>query len=144
MEQLQTFLSEFWGWIAMGAFGLTTLIEVTPIKINPWSKLFKFIGSQINGEMMEMVKDLSSKVEEQGARIDDNERDRIRYEILDFANSCRNKRRHSIDEFEHIFEINDKYHEILERRKEKNGRIDRDMKYIQELYIKNQENDDFL
>lgn len=34
---------------------------------------------------------------------DENEMDRIRSEVLDFANSCRQKRRHTKEEYDHIF-----------------------------------------
>ena len=44
-----------------------------------------------------------------------DEKDRIRYEVLDFANSCRNGRRHTKDEFQHIIDLNDKYEVLLDK-----------------------------
>lgn len=45
---------------------------------------------------------LSTKIQEVSDRNDENEKDRIRWEILDFANSCRNGRKHSKEEYVHI------------------------------------------
>ena len=98
----------------------------------------------MNSELESKVDRLSEKVSTQEQRIDENERDRIRYEIFDFANSCRNKRKHSQEEFNHIFELNDKYHQILRRRSESNGKIASDMRYIESLYLHCQEQNDFL
>lgn len=123
---------------------LGLLFEVAPIRINPWTTILSAVGKRLNKDVTEKVDKLAAEVSAQGERIDDNERDRIRYEILDFANSCRNYRKHSQEEFNHIFELNDKYHDILSRREEANGKIDRDMEYITTLYRRCQEQNDFL
>ena len=34
---------------------LLSLVEVSPIKINPWSGLAKWLGRAINGEVLESV-----------------------------------------------------------------------------------------
>ena len=39
-----------------------TLIQLTPIKINPWTWLGKAIGRAINGEVLSKVDELSSAV----------------------------------------------------------------------------------
>ena len=41
---------------------LMTLIQITPIKINPWSWLARIIGRAINGEVLEKVNSLSEDV----------------------------------------------------------------------------------
>lgn len=128
------------GISAVALLGL--LLEVAPIKLNPWTAVLSAIGKRLNKDVTEKVDKLAAEVSAQGERIDDNERDRIRYEILDFANSCRNCRRHSSEEFNHIFELKDKYHDILDRREEANGKIDRDMEYITTLYRRCQEQND--
>ena len=38
---------------------LLTLVEITPIKINPWSWLGRKIGRAINGEVLEKVETLT-------------------------------------------------------------------------------------
>lgn len=59
-----------------------------------------------------------------------NEKDRIRYEILSFANSCRNGVKHTKDEFEHIVELNTKYKKLLEETDDENGVFEIEYEYI--------------
>ena len=73
-----------------------------------------------------------------------DEKDRIRYEVLSFANSCRNGYRHSRDEFQHIIDLNDKYEKLLEQTGDTNGVFTEEYKYIVDLYHKCQVENDFL
>lgn len=79
---------------------------------------------------------LSKKIQDVSDRNDENEKDRIRWEILDFANSCRNGRKHSKEEFNHIIELRVKYEDLLAKSGDKNGVFEEDFKYIQRLYTK--------
>ena len=83
---------------------------------------------------------LSRKIQDVSDRNDENEKDRIRWEILDFANSCRNNRKHSKEEFNHIIELRVKYEKLLEKSGDENGVFEEDYRYIQSLYV----NGDFL
>lgn len=73
-----------------------------------------------------------------------NEKDRIRWEILDFANSCRNGRRHTKDEFEHIITLNKKYKQLLKATDDENGIFELEYEYIQGLYTERLKKNDFL
>ena len=83
---------------------------------------------------------LSKKIQDVSDRNDENEKDRIRWEILDFANSCRNGRKHSKEEFNHVIELKVKYEKLLEKTGDENGVFEEDYRYIQSLYV----NGDFL
>ena len=67
-----------------------------------------------------------------------------RWEVLDFANSCRNGKKHTKDEYQHIITLNTKYKDLLKRTKDKNGVFEEEYKYIQKLYAERQEKNDFL
>lgn len=132
----------------------TFVIQITPIKWNPWSQLFKWIGKLINTEtdkkindLIDSTKKLNKKLEDETqsldnkitnlhTMVDENEKDRIRYEVLDFANSCHNNRRHTKDEFEHIIALNDKYETLLKRTGDKNGVYNAEYEYLMKLYEK--------
>lgn len=140
---------------------ISLFIQFTPIKLNPWSALFKWIGKLITGDacakidgLLEKVNKIDSLVEKVD-KIDrdvdkinqdvmNNEKDRIRWEILDFANSCRNNRKHTRDEFQHIAALNDKYKDLLEKTHDKNGVFEIEYDYIQKLYAERLEKNDFL
>lgn len=131
--ELKTILEYSGGALAI----LLTLIQITPIKINPWSAIAKAIGRAINGDLTRAVNQVSESV-------DQNEIDRLRWEILDFSNSCQNGRRHTREEFDHIIRMHEKYESILTRRNESNGQVDMAYDYIKTLYQKCLIERDFL
>lgn len=130
-------LNEILGWSGAGLFVVLSLIQITPLKLDPWSKIAKWIGNALNGDLMKEVGALNDHV-------DQNEIDRLRWEILDFANSCQRGHKHSQEEFDHIVKMHEKYEEILRRRRETNGQIDLAFEYITTLYKKCQIEHDFL
>ena len=61
---------------------LLSLIEVSPIKINPWSRLAKIIGHALNAEVLEQQKQTQKKLEEH-IQVDDEHHTREHFiEIL--------------------------------------------------------------
>jgi len=123
---------------------VSIFIQITPIKVNPWSALFKWIGKTITGNACSKIDGLIDKVEKIEKDVKNNEKDRIRWEILDFANSCRNNRKHTRDEFQHIVALNDKYKRLLQETNDTNGVFEVEYNYIQDLYAERLEKNDFL
>jgi len=123
---------------------VSIFIQITPIKINPWSALFKWIGKAITGNACSKIDSLIEKIEKIEKDVKTNEKDRIRWEILDFANSCRNDRKHTRDEFQHIVALNDKYKRLLSETHDTNGVFEVEYNYIQDLYAERLEKNDFL
>jgi excinuclease UvrABC helicase subunit UvrB len=77
------------------AIALLTIIEVTPIKVNPWSSLLKIIGRALNAEIMEKLKETNT--------------DEVRYRILRFDDEIRHKMRHTEEHYDQIIADIDKY-----------------------------------
>ena len=123
---------------------LSLFIEITPIKWSPISSLFKWVGKKITTETSKRLDSIQKDLDEQRSMIETNEKDRIRWEVLDFANSCRNGRRHTKDEFQHIITLNDKYKDLLKKTNDKNGVFDSEYDYIKDLYAERQQKNDFL
>ena len=123
---------------------VSVFIQITPIKINPWSALFKWIGKTITGNACSKIDGLIDKVGKIEKDVKTNEKDRIRWEILDFANSCRNNRKHTRDEFQHIVALNDKYKRLLKETNDANGVFEVEYNYIQDMYAERLEKNDFL
>lgn len=114
------------------------VIEFTPsIRFNPISWALNKLGSAMNKGLIEKVNELSKQMV-------DHEIDQLRWNILDFANSCRNNRRHTKDEFEHVIADHTRYLNILEKNNMKNGQVDTDYRYIEEIYYKCMKDNDFL
>ena len=140
--------AQVWDWIchhiAHIIVILSLFIEITPIKFNPWSRIIKWFGDKLNHESNQKIDCLTTVVKNLEQEIDENEKDRIRWEILDFANSCRNGIKHTKDEFQHIITLNDKYKRLLSKTHDVNGVFDSEYAYIQELYTERQKKNDFL
>ena len=72
-----------------------TLVQVAPIRINPWSAIARAIGKALNA-------DLNEKMEA-------NEAKTARYRIRRFDDEIRHKIRHSKEHFDQIIEDVDTY-----------------------------------
>lgn len=125
-------------------FGAITLFEIVPIKINPWSTLFRWIGKAINGELKEQLSDLSSDVSELKSDFEMKKAEDMRWEILEFANACRIGNEHSKDEWRHVMNQVSEYEEYTERKGITNGVIEEDTRFIRELYHERNLRNDFL
>lgn len=68
----------------------------------------------------------------------------IRAHILDFANSCFNKRKHTKREFENVIDENAKYEELVAKYEIKNNVYKEDYDFIMKCYHKCQEEGTFL
>lgn len=119
-------------------------IQITPIKWNPISSFVKWFGKLLTHDMNKKLEDVEDSVEEIKTDIDANEKDRIRWEILAFANSCRNGINHSHDEFRHISDLHDKYVKLLKRTDDQNGVFNTEYEWIQTVYKKKLDQNDFL
>lgn len=119
-------------------------IQITPIKWNPISSFVKWFGKLLTHDMNKKLENVEDSVEEIKTDIDANEKDRIRWEILEFANSCRNGINHSHDEFRHISDLHDKYVKLLKRTDDQNGVFNTEYEWIQTIYKKKLDQNDFL
>lgn len=74
---------------------LLTIIQLAPIKINPWSKIAKIIGRALNTEVMD--------------KLNESEATNCRYRILRFDDEIRHKVKHTEEHFNQIIEDIDDY-----------------------------------
>ena len=131
MQQVIDWALEHWSFCA---FVLAIFVQITPaIKWNPLT----WLGGLILGSVRKDIAAMQTA-------IDENEKDRIRWEVLDFANACRNGRRHTKDEFQHIITLHGKYKALLKKTNDVNGVFDAEYEYILNLYRERQEKNDFL
>ena len=139
------------GWIVVALGGLGTFVEVSKIKINPWSSLFKWIGKKMNEEVMEEIKCLKKSDEEICKKQAEIERqqaidtaDTIKAEVFSFYNECKRGLKHSEAEFNHIAQQNKKYMAIIEVTKEPNVVYEAEYEYIMEIFKEAMTKNDFL
>ena len=112
----------------------SVVLEVVPIKINPIQFILKWAGQSLNKNVEEKIESLDERLLAIENKVIQNDLKLIRSTILDFANSLRNSRRHTIEEFNHIIELIDEYHLLCEKNNITNGVIDVQSQYIRETY----------
>lgn len=117
--------------------GAITLIEVSPIKVNPWQKIFAWIRNLFLGEIISQLMELKRDFEETKAQ------DK-RWHILSFARSCRQGELHTKEEWNHaISELKD-YERYTKEKDIDNGVIEENAKYLRKLYNDRLTKNDFL
>ena len=95
-------------------------------------------------DIKDQLREVQIALEKQDRKIDENEKDRIRWEILSFANACHNGHNHTQDEFKHIMQLNDKYIKLLKVTNDTNGIFEIEYEYIRRLYEEKVANQSFL
>lgn len=83
----------------------------------------------INAEQIKTIEHMDEK-------IDTNEIDRLRWEIISFANSLRydDGQSATLEGYNHVFDAYGKYEKLLESLGRKNGKIDNEYAYIKIMY----------
>lgn len=129
-----------------------TLIQVAPIKLNPWSWIGKCIGRAINGEVLKEIKAVKSEVNEtkkdlSALRNECNEREATlcRTHILRFGDEILHGIPHSKEHYEQIMMDIDTYESYCNDNIEyKNNVAVATIKHIKKMYQKHLEEDSFL
>lgn len=83
---------------------LSVLVQITPIKINPWSWIARKVGKAINHDLLAKVDGIGSDVKGLRAEVDKNAAKLAREKILEFGDDLiyQPERRHSKDRFDDV------------------------------------------
>lgn len=101
---------------ALGILGGMTLLQVVPIKIDPWSWIAQQVGRAINGEVLKELENVKAGQRETQAKLDnhvrlDDERnaDTHRTRILQFNTELLRGIEHTREDFIEILSVIDLY-----------------------------------
>ena len=83
-------------------FLLMTIIQITPIKLNPWSAIGRWIGRAINAEVIEKVDNISNDVKCNKDADDQEWAELRRTHILRFGDEIRLGVSHSEEHFDQV------------------------------------------
>nr|DAU12359.1 MAG TPA: hypothetical protein [Caudoviricetes sp.] len=121
---------------------LSVVVEVAPIKINPWTTVFKYVGSIVNRGVYkkldaiegatqrnaQAIEDIRSDMESRFNAYDKKDKELqavgMRNEIINFAENLKLGRVYSEKQFEYILDVVSKYNMHCETYKIKNHYID--------------------
>lgn len=137
------------GNIALGGGGLVillmTIVQITPIKINPWSFLSKKIGRAINGEVIDKVDRLSKDVSDLRDECGEREATLSRTHILRFGDEILHGVPHSKEHYDQILTDISAYERYCDDHPQyRNNVAVGTIKHIQKMYQKHLEEDSFL
>ena len=126
-------LKEFWsqlnvggvaGWAVMLLILLFSLIQISPLKLNPWDRILGWIGNKLNGAQL---KNLQKQVTELWIN-------NHRQSILTFARECRANVEHDAEEWTNILNLCEEYEQYTRKNEITNGVVRENTKYIRNLY----------
>ena len=124
---------------------LVGMIKIPKIELNIWNLLGRTIGRSINKEVMDQVKDLSSKVDDLETA---GELERVRFarqRILRFNDEILCGQKHSKEHFDEILDDIDIYEDYCSTHEEyENNKAVLAIRTIKKTYDKCMDNHDFL
>lgn len=135
-----------WAWIfsfiklhpEITAVGAITLIQIAPIKINPWSWLAKIIHKWLFGEIDRKLDAISDKVDKLEKQAEEKDAVQARTHILRFADELYNNIDHSKEYFDDIITMDiDGYENYCkEHEKFRNGKTTASIQLIKDTYAR--------
>ena len=108
------------GWAVVLLILFLSVIQISPVKLNPWDHLFSWLGGKLNGRLQKQVQDLWINTHRQT--------------LLTFARECRAGVEHSADEWAYTLNVADEYEAFCEKYEITNGVVRADTRYIRDLY----------
>ena len=115
------------GNVAAGIAILLSLIQISPLKLNPWDKLLAWFGRKLNGATIKKLEELQKQVRDMWINTH-------RQSILTFARECRADMHHDAEEWNHILSIADEYEVYCAKNTVSNGVVKVDTEYVRALY----------
>lgn len=145
-------IQEIVSWGGGGLVLLLTLIQITPIKIDPWSAIAKAIGRSLNGDVLKKLDTLEEGQKENRRKLDDHIRvddsrnaDMHRARILQFNTGLLRGDRHTHEDFIDILAEIDFYERYCDEHHEyENNRAVLAIENIERVYRKCMSDNDFL
>lgn len=124
---------------------IMTILQITPVKVNPWTWLFRLIGRAINGEVLEKVEALSDDVKHNKEDDDEQWASLSRSHILRFGDELLHGVAHSKEHFDQILLDISKYEKYCDNHPEYlNNVAGATIKQIKRTYQKCLEENSFL
>ena len=106
---------------------ILSLIQIAPIKFNPYDKFFAWLRRKLLGDFNEDLKDFRERIDSVWINFN-------RQHILRFARECRQNINHSRDEWRYVLNIANEYEKYCHDNKLTNGIIEAETEYIRDSY----------
>lgn len=125
--------------------GFMTLVQIVPVKINPWSWVAKAIGRAINGEVLAKLGEVEKRLNKHITTDDRRAADGNRTRILHFNNELLRNLKHTKEEFVEVLAEIDAYEKYCREHPDyPNNRAILAIENIRETYKRRLDKHDFL
>ena len=129
----------------VGTFATMTVLQVAPIKINPWTWIARAIGRAINAEVIAEVGNLKQEVQTIKKNTEEHEAKSARVRILRFGDEILHDVKHSQEHFNQVLLDITEYEEYCSKHPEfRNNVTGITTKRIMETYEKCLKDNNFL
>lgn len=124
---------------------LMTLVQIAPVKLNPWSAVARVIGRAINSDVSKRLDDIEKKLDGHITMDDRRMAESHRQRILHFNNELLRDIDHTHEEFREVLSEIDDYEEYCEGHPDyPNNRAVLAIENIREVYKERLKKHDFL
>ncbi len=122
-----------------------TLVQIAPVKLNPWSKIGELLGRAVNGEVLKKLGDVERRLDSHIQMDDERNADMHRARILQFNTELLRGIRHTEEDFNEILYNIDCYERYCEEHSGyQNNRCVHAIKNIKRVFDERMEKRDFL
>lgn len=118
---------ELAGWAVLLIILLFSLIQISPLRLNPWDNILGWVGQKVNGDMQAQLKELKKHVQDMWVASH-------RQTVLMFAREARAGVEHSSDEWTNVLNMIAEYEAFCQGNTITNGIVKADSEYIRNLY----------
>ena len=118
---------ELAGWALAVLILLFSLIQISPLKLNPWDNILGWFGRKLNGKTEKRLESVEKQIRDMWIN-------HHRQCILTFARECRAEIQHSSDEWTNVLNVAEEYEKYVTENKITNGIITQDTEYLRNLY----------
>lgn len=128
-----------------GLLLILTFVQISPIKINPWSWLARCIGRSLNKDLFDKIDAIDKKVVSLEEKSDERNADSCRSQILRFGDEILHGVPHSKEHYDDILRLITEYENYCaDHPKYMNNVAVATIKHIKHMYEKHLEEDSFL
>lgn len=111
-----------------------SLVQIAPIKINPWDTILGWLGTKINAGVKKQLDAVSQQSNVQKEEFREFWIDYQREAILRFSRECSQDMSHSREEWNHILDIIKRYETFCSKHEIANGVIEENSSYLRDLH----------
>ena len=137
---------------SLGLLALLTLVQVAPIKVNPWTAIAKGLGRAFNADVLKSLEEVKARQQAAQKQLDDHikadderDADRHRERILRFNNELLRDIDHTREDFIEILTVIDNYERYCKSHEDyKNNRAVHAIANIGRVYDERLQKHDFL